>query len=111
MENSDQRALLFCHSIYSLPDVSSHFKALQIDETEHIAFHVTLIISGYILSYKREFEEWQEVPIDPDRETFTLDSLKCGSSYQLYLTAINEVGNGKPSAIISAKTEGSRKST
>ncbi|PSN41375.1 Down syndrome cell adhesion molecule-like protein 1 [Blattella germanica] len=52
-------------------------------------------VTGYTLNYKREFGEWQEVAIDPDRKTYTLDNVKCGSSYQLFLTAINSVGTPK----------------
>jgi hypothetical protein len=68
---------------------------------------VTVLCSaGYTLSYKRESGEWQEVVIDPDRKTYTLDGVKCGSSYQLFLTAVNSVGNGKPSSVITASTKG-----
>lgn len=62
---------------------------------------------GYTLSYKRDFGEWQEVPIDPDRKTYNLDGIKCGSNYQLYLTASNNVGTSKPSQVITAATKGS----
>lgn len=58
------------------------------------------------MSYKQEFGEWQEVAIDPDRKTYTLDGVKCGSSYQLFLTAVNLVGNGKPSSVVTATTKG-----
>jgi hypothetical protein len=46
------------------------------------------------------------VVIDPDRKTYTRDGVKCGSSYQLVLTAVNSVGNGKPSSVITATTKG-----
>ena len=58
------------------------------------------------MSYKQEFGEWQEVMIDPDRKTYTLDGVKCGTSYQLFLTAVNSVGNGKPSSVVTATTKG-----
>ncbi|XP_069681715.1 cell adhesion molecule Dscam1-like isoform X3 [Periplaneta americana] len=63
-------------------------------------------VIGYTLSYKREFGEWQEVPIDPDRKTYTLEGVKCGSAYQLFLTAVNSVGSGKPSIVVTATTKG-----
>ena len=44
--------------------------------------------------------------IDPDRKTYTLDGVKCGTSYQLFLTAVNSVGNGKPSSVVTATTKG-----
>lgn len=44
--------------------------------------------------------------IDPDRKTYTLDAVKCGTSYQLFLTAVNSVGNGKPSSVVTATTKG-----
>ena len=58
------------------------------------------------MSYKQEFGEWQEVMIDPDRKSYTLDGVKCGTSYQLFLTAVNSVGNGKPSSVVTATTKG-----
>ncbi|GLH10491.1 Protein sidekick [Gryllus bimaculatus] len=64
-------------------------------------------ITGYTLNYKREFGEWQELSIDPDRKTYTLDGVKCGSVYQLYITAINGVGNSKSSSVVTANTKGS----
>ncbi|XP_067002094.2 cell adhesion molecule Dscam1 [Anabrus simplex] len=63
-------------------------------------------VSGYTLSYKHESGEWQELALDPDRKTYTLDGVKCGSSYQLYLTAANAVGNSKPSSVVTATTKG-----
>lgn len=58
------------------------------------------------MSYKEESGEWQEVMIDPDRKTYTLDGVKCGTSYQLLLTAVNSVGNGKASSVVTATTKG-----
>ncbi|XP_047000635.1 Down syndrome cell adhesion molecule-like protein Dscam2 [Schistocerca americana] len=64
-------------------------------------------ITGYTLNYKRDFGEWQEVSIDPDRKTYNLEGVKCGSNYQLYLTASNSVGTSKPSPVVNAATKGS----
>lgn len=58
------------------------------------------------MGYKEEFGEWQEVMVDPDRKTYTLDGAKCGTSYQLFLTAVNAVGNGKPSSVVTVTTKG-----
>lgn len=44
--------------------------------------------------------------LDPDRKIYTLDGVKCGSNYQLFLAAVNSVGNGKPSSVVTATTKG-----
>nr|CAD7572862.1 unnamed protein product [Timema californicum] len=41
-----------------------------------------------------------------DRKMYSLEGIKCGSTYKLYLTATNAVGTGKPSQTISASTKG-----
>ncbi|KAJ9576974.1 hypothetical protein L9F63_006411 [Diploptera punctata] len=63
-------------------------------------------IQGYILSYKRDHGNWQEVQLDSDRLSHTLQSLHCGATYHAYLTAHNKVGNSRPSSIVTAVTKG-----
>jgi hypothetical protein len=65
--------------------------------------------TGYVLSYKRDHGNWQEVQLDADRTSYTLQSLHCGATYHAYLTAYNRVGNSRTSAIVTAITKGGGK--
>ncbi|XP_046477031.1 cell adhesion molecule Dscam1 isoform X1 [Neodiprion pinetum] len=64
-------------------------------------------IQGYVLSYKRDRDGWEEIAVSPEQTAYTLSDLKCGSSYLAHLTAHNRVGTGEPSGLISATTKGS----
>ncbi|XP_021937228.1 Down syndrome cell adhesion molecule-like protein Dscam2 isoform X2 [Zootermopsis nevadensis] len=63
-------------------------------------------IQGYVLSYKRDHGNWQEVQLDADRMSYVLQSLHCGATYHTYLTAHNKVGNSRTSGIVTAITKG-----
>ncbi|XP_069971593.1 cell adhesion molecule Dscam1 [Penaeus vannamei] len=65
------------------------------------------LVRGYILNYKREYGNWEEVELHTARTTHTLSGLVCGSRYQLYVTAYNKVGTGLPSEILTTSTKGS----
>ena len=70
---------------------------------------------GFILSWRRDIsdiqlrgkvEEWKEQRLSADDESYQLSGLKCGTPYELYMSAWNSISSGKPSAIIKAKTNG-----
>ncbi|XP_039276469.1 Down syndrome cell adhesion molecule-like protein Dscam2 [Nilaparvata lugens] len=63
-------------------------------------------LTGYILSYRKQNEEWQHLPLEQDRRSYNLDKLQCGSAYEIELQATNSVGNSKPSAPVRATTKG-----
>jgi hypothetical protein len=65
--------------------------------------------TGYVLSYKRDHGNWQEVQLDADRTSYILQSLHCGATYHAYLTAHNKVGNSRTSTIVTAVTKGGGK--
>uniref|UniRef100_A0ABD2XLN9 Down syndrome cell adhesion molecule-like protein Dscam2 n=1 Tax=Trichogramma kaykai TaxID=54128 RepID=A0ABD2XLN9_9HYME len=65
-------------------------------------------IRGYILHFKREFGEWEEVKLSHKVSSYQLSQLWCGTDYQVYLTAYNRIGMGSPSEIVRATTEGSK---
>ncbi|KAK4293506.1 hypothetical protein Pmani_033801, partial [Petrolisthes manimaculis] len=65
------------------------------------------LVRGYIMNYKREYGNWEEVELHTARTTHTLSGLVCGSRYQLYVTAYNKVGTGLPSEILTTSTKGS----
>ncbi|XP_077264986.1 cell adhesion molecule Dscam2 isoform X2 [Temnothorax americanus] len=65
-------------------------------------------IKGFLLAYRREFAEWEEVMLDRRESTHLLEGLQCGTRYQFTLAAFNRIGSGSASEIQLAKTNGSK---
>ncbi|XP_011342293.1 Down syndrome cell adhesion molecule-like protein Dscam2 isoform X3 [Ooceraea biroi] len=65
-------------------------------------------IKGFLLAYRREFAEWEEVMLDRRASTHLLEGLLCGTRYQFTLAAYNRIGSGSASDIQTAKTNGSQ---
>ncbi|XP_076760113.1 cell adhesion molecule Dscam2 isoform X3 [Xylocopa sonorina] len=65
-------------------------------------------IKGFLLAYRREFLEWEEVMLDRKASTHLLEGLQCGTKYQFTLAAFNRIGSGSASKIESAKTNGTK---
>ncbi|XP_032663877.1 Down syndrome cell adhesion molecule-like protein Dscam2 isoform X7 [Odontomachus brunneus] len=65
-------------------------------------------IKGFLLAYRREFAEWEEVMLDRRASTHLLEGLRCGTRYQFTLAAFNRIGSGSASDIQTAKTNGSK---
>ncbi|KAH0950048.1 hypothetical protein HN011_002504 [Eciton burchellii] len=65
-------------------------------------------IKGFLLAYRREFAEWEEVMLDRRASTHLLEGLQCGTRYQFTLAAFNRIGSGSASDIQTAKTNGSK---
>ncbi|XP_043669465.1 Down syndrome cell adhesion molecule-like protein Dscam2 isoform X1 [Vespula pensylvanica] len=65
-------------------------------------------IKGFLLAYRREFAEWEEVLLDRRASTHLLEGLQCGTRYQFTLAAFNKIGSGSASKIETAKTNGSK---
>ncbi|XP_047109675.1 Down syndrome cell adhesion molecule-like protein Dscam2 [Schistocerca piceifrons] len=63
-------------------------------------------ILGYMLSYKRDHGNWQEVNLEAEKTTHTLEDLSCGGTYHAFISAQNRIGNSPHSAILTAKTKG-----
>ncbi|KAF4524305.1 hypothetical protein B566_EDAN005361 [Ephemera danica] len=63
-------------------------------------------ILGYVINYKRDYGDWEELQIESNVESHILRGLWCGTHYQLYVTAYNRIGTGLPSDIVSAHTKG-----
>uniref|UniRef100_T1JCP3 Down syndrome cell adhesion molecule-like protein Dscam2 n=1 Tax=Strigamia maritima TaxID=126957 RepID=T1JCP3_STRMM len=60
----------------------------------------------YILSFRQDYGQWSELNLQPSVYTHTLQSLTCGTRYQVYVTPVNRIGRGQASDIITAKTKG-----
>ncbi|XP_033230988.1 Down syndrome cell adhesion molecule-like protein Dscam2 isoform X4 [Belonocnema kinseyi] len=65
-------------------------------------------IHGYTIHYKLEFGEWETIQIGSNTQKYTLENLLCGSRYQVYVTAYNGIGTGKPSDILNIRTKGQK---
>lgn len=78
------------------------------------------MFAGYYLHFKREFGEWEKTKLSADQVTVknasdggaahcghTLVGLLCGTKYQIYVSAFNQLGTGLPTAILHARTQGS----
>lgn len=64
-------------------------------------------ILGYVINFKRENGDWEELRIDSKTNVHRLSNLWCGTKYQLYVTAYNKIGTGLPCDIINTQTTGS----
>ncbi|GLG93666.1 Tyrosine-protein phosphatase Lar [Gryllus bimaculatus] len=65
------------------------------------------VVQGYYLHYKREFGEWDKTRIPPENTSYTLTGLQCGTRYQFYLQAFNQLGLGTPTLTLHTRTQGS----
>jgi hypothetical protein len=64
-------------------------------------------ISGYIINYKSHQENWEELKVTGKRSQHVLENLRCGTKYQITVTAFNGAGRSPPSALVTAATAGS----
>lgn len=65
-------------------------------------------LKGFLLSYRREFGDWEELSLNRRISSYTLDNLQCGTIYQFTLAAFNKIGTGGASKIENARTKGKK---
>nr|XP_023018250.1 Down syndrome cell adhesion molecule-like protein Dscam2 [Leptinotarsa decemlineata] len=63
-------------------------------------------ILGYVINYKRNHGDWEELQISARTDEHMLRNLWCGTKYLLYITAFNRIGTGLPCDIVPAHTKG-----
>ncbi|KAI4469263.1 titin [Holotrichia oblita] len=63
-------------------------------------------ILGYVINYKRDHGDWEELQISARTDEYILRNLWCGTKYMLYITAFNRIGTGLPCDIVTAHTKG-----
>lgn len=61
---------------------------------------------GYVINYKRDHGDWEELQISARTDEHMLRNLWCGTRYLLYITAFNRIGTGLPCDIVPAHTKG-----
>lgn len=64
-------------------------------------------IIGYYIYVKEQQGTWEEHQISAHQTTHTFQDLRCGTSYQFYVSSYNKMGKSQPSEVISARTKGS----
>lgn len=65
-------------------------------------------LKGFLLSYRREFGDWEEISLNRRSTSHTLDNLQCGTMYQFTLAAFNKIGTGSASKMEVARTKGKK---
>ncbi|XP_047520750.1 Down syndrome cell adhesion molecule-like protein Dscam2 isoform X2 [Pieris napi] len=66
-------------------------------------------VLGYVLHYKEAAEpEWHNVELSPELTSYTMDMLKCGTTYNAKIQAQNKISLGPPSEVLTATTRGGR---
>ncbi|XP_022661516.1 Down syndrome cell adhesion molecule-like protein 1 homolog isoform X3 [Varroa destructor] len=63
-------------------------------------------VTGYLLHYKHLGAEWKEMQLHSFTTNKIVEGLLCGTTYQIFLTAFNDIGRGEPSPVIEVATEG-----
>ncbi|XP_073957210.1 cell adhesion molecule Dscam2-like [Choristoneura fumiferana] len=64
---------------------------------------------GYILQYKEASDtDWLTVELSPEVTSYTMDMLKCGSTYNAKIQARNKISIGPPCDVLTASTRGGR---
>lgn len=63
-------------------------------------------ILGYVINYKRDHGDWEELQISARTDEHMLRNLWCGTKYLLYITAFNRIGTGHPCDVITDHTKG-----
>ncbi|XP_053207473.1 cell adhesion molecule DSCAM-like isoform X2 [Panonychus citri] len=66
-----------------------------------------ILVNGYYIHYKSHRSDWSEKQVSGLIRSIVMDNLDCGTSYQFYINAYNNLGKGDPSQVIAGKTKGS----
>nr|CAD7573670.1 unnamed protein product [Timema californicum] len=88
----------------TLTVVASYADSLQLQWTDN--HNGGSPILGYVINYKRDHGDWEELQIEAQADSHMLHNLWCGTRYQLYITAFNKIGTGLPCDIVNAYTKG-----
>nr|CAD7399479.1 unnamed protein product [Timema cristinae] len=88
----------------TLSVVASYADSLQLQWTDN--HNGGSPILGYVINYKRDHGDWEELQIEAQADSHMLHNLWCGTRYQLYITAFNKIGTGLPCDIVNAYTKG-----
>lgn len=65
-------------------------------------------LRGFILAFRCEYNDWEEIPLDRHSNSYLIENLQCGTQYQFQITASNKIGSGSASNIEIARTKGNK---
>lgn len=68
-------------------------------------------VEGFIINYRTDNDEWIDRTAMGTLDGFTLTGLRCGTRYQITVTAFNKVGKSEPSEPLVVSTAGSGKNS
>lgn len=88
----------------TLAVVTSYTDSLQLEWADNKNGGTPIL--GYVINYKRENGDWEELQINSKTNAHLLSNLWCGTRYQLYITAYNKIGTGLPCDIVKSFTKG-----
>lgn len=88
----------------SLLVINSYTDSLHLEWTDNRNGGTSIL--GYVINYKRDSGDWEELQIDSKTNSHLLGNLWCGTRYQLYITAYNKIGTGLPCDIVYSHTKG-----
>uniref|UniRef100_A0A1B0GF88 Down syndrome cell adhesion molecule-like protein Dscam2 n=1 Tax=Glossina morsitans morsitans TaxID=37546 RepID=A0A1B0GF88_GLOMM len=88
----------------NLTVVNTYTDSLHLEWTDNS--HGGSPILGYVINYKRDNGDWEELQVDAKTNSHLLSNLWCGTRYQLYITAYNKIGTGLPCDIVNSYTKG-----
>ena len=116
MDNMHQYAFVRYTIIYSSALVSGMVYSLdvcwysRVPCVRYVVFIIALyLVSGFVLSYKKEHNAWKSVRLGPTNRTYIAAGLMCGTQYRFTVHAFNRLGDSPDSQIVEAKTNGSGK--
>ncbi|XP_076361624.1 cell adhesion molecule Dscam1-like isoform X2 [Tachypleus tridentatus] len=93
----------------SAPDMemlSKTYSSITLKWSQRTTFGTSRV--EYTLHYREENDptDWTEVPIATDQNQYVIENLKCGITYQFFMTSHNTVGRSEPSNKLNIKTAG-----
>ncbi|XP_046662354.1 Down syndrome cell adhesion molecule-like protein Dscam2 isoform X5 [Homalodisca vitripennis] len=88
----------------ALSVVSAEADSLHLKWVDKVQRDIPIL--GYVINYKRDHGDWEEIHIESKAESHILTNLWCGTRYQLYITAYNKIGTGLPCDIVNTFTKG-----
>lgn len=63
-------------------------------------------IQGYIVKYKRNFGGWEDLEVKGRQQLVSLSELHCGTTYQVRVSAYNDIGIGEAGQMVTVSTKG-----
>ncbi|GAB6021006.1 Down syndrome cell adhesion molecule-like protein 1 [Chamberlinius hualienensis] len=64
-------------------------------------------VKGYTLHIKKDGGGWKDIPVTSDARSYRVNSLDCGTRYEIYMSAFNKIGISASSPIYKFSTNGS----